>query len=322
MIFAAFFSHSVATVQAPASSLLLPIKRVASPHLNLGGGNLDYTNNTKIKRSEEFPLSGHSYLRLYFVQVDLGTPAQTFDVLIDTGSTALWVPMMNGTSKAHDQRRSRDIGYLSSSVNVEMYGDTFRLGDHEVRNQLFGAATRVGPHANGIMKMSRGASSSGSRTNAFHDPKKSSLILGGPDSKITRNGFTWHENDNCTTDGFCVTVDSILCLDKYGNKNCILQKGINYKGVLDTGTTPTLIDRKLTSALNNLLGDPGNGRVLAMPLIVFVFNGEKFRLSVQDYTVEENNICWNSCYEQSSLDGSNQINFGTDIFFRNIYYFL
>ncbi|EPX71018.1 cathepsin D [Schizosaccharomyces octosporus yFS286] len=355
----------VATDQVRASSpITLPLKRVVtSPHSNHTDRveDTNFSNATNVKRSEmRRPLGGRHWGVAYSVQVGLGTPAQTFNVLLDTGSTDLWVPMKNCTgtscednpelydpsqsSTAYNHGNTNNMGYVSGAIDTEMYSDTFRFGDLEIPDQVFGAATTASLFSyktygdSGIMGMSRGTGSFESGTNAFRalfdkklispatasfnitkNPNDSSLILGETHSDLEKKGVSWHDNNNCTPDGFCVTVTSICVIDKNGNETCILEKGSKYKAVLDTGATVNLLDTKIASSLSPLLGDSGDGRIPCdAPDIAFELNGQRYQWSVDDYATQQDGACWTSFIHQGSLDGNNQLNFG-DTFFNNIF---
>lgn len=81
----------------------------------------------------------------YTMSVGVGSPATTYNLLIDTGSSNTWV----GAHKAyHPSRTSHftgntvDVSYGSGVMSGEEYTDTVTLGPHLViRNQSIGVAT-------------------------------------------------------------------------------------------------------------------------------------------------------------------------------------
>lgn len=92
----------------------------------------------------------------YFAEVDIGTPAQTFKVVLDTGSSNLWVPSTECGSIAcylhqkYDSSASStykkngtafDIRYGSGSVSGYISQDILKIGDLLIKNQDFGEAT-------------------------------------------------------------------------------------------------------------------------------------------------------------------------------------
>ncbi|KAL5401796.1 Vacuolar protease A [Paraphaeosphaeria minitans] len=92
----------------------------------------------------------------YFSEVSLGTPPQDFKVILDTGSSNLWVPSSECSSIAcylhtkYDSSASStykkngssfEIRYGSGSLSGFVSQDTFQIGDLKVKNQDFAEAT-------------------------------------------------------------------------------------------------------------------------------------------------------------------------------------
>ncbi|ORY04806.1 endopeptidase [Basidiobolus meristosporus CBS 931.73] len=93
----------------------------------------------------------------YFGEVQIGTPAQTFKVVFDTGSSNLWVPSTHCTSiacffhKRFDSQQSSThkangtqfaIQYGSGSLEGIISNDVVRLGDITIENCDFGESVK------------------------------------------------------------------------------------------------------------------------------------------------------------------------------------
>ncbi|CCM01585.1 uncharacterized protein FIBRA_03645 [Fibroporia radiculosa] len=93
----------------------------------------------------------------YFAEIQLGTPAQSFKVILDTGSSNLWVPSSKCTSIAcflhakYDSSSSTtykangsefSIQYGSGSMEGFVSQDLLKIGDLSIKHQDFAEATK------------------------------------------------------------------------------------------------------------------------------------------------------------------------------------
>ncbi|KAL3477550.1 aspartic peptidase domain-containing protein [Aspergillus californicus] len=92
----------------------------------------------------------------YFSEIQLGTPPQTFKVVLDTGSSNLWVPSsecgsiacylhekFDSSSSSSFKRNGSEfaIKYGSGSLSGFVSQDTLQIGDLKIKDQLFAEAT-------------------------------------------------------------------------------------------------------------------------------------------------------------------------------------
>jgi len=93
----------------------------------------------------------------YFAEISLGSPPQTFKVILDTGSSNLWIPSSKCTSIARFLHAKYDSGasssYKANGTGIEIhYGsgsmegfvsnDVFSMGDLTVKGMDFAEATK------------------------------------------------------------------------------------------------------------------------------------------------------------------------------------
>ncbi|ODV91383.1 hypothetical protein CANCADRAFT_123212 [Tortispora caseinolytica NRRL Y-17796] len=103
----------------------------------------------------ELPLTNYMNAQ-YYTEIGLGTPEQTFKVILDTGSSNLWVPGKSCSSLAcyfhqkYDSDASEtykkngssfEIRYGSGSLTGFVSEDTLTMGGLTIENQLFAEAT-------------------------------------------------------------------------------------------------------------------------------------------------------------------------------------
>lgn len=92
----------------------------------------------------------------YFAEISIGTPPQEFKVILDTGSSNLWVPSTkcssiacflhtkydNSASSTYKKNGSEfKIQYGSGAMEGYVSQDTMRIGDLEIKHQDFAEAT-------------------------------------------------------------------------------------------------------------------------------------------------------------------------------------
>jgi len=123
----------------------------------MGGPSEDIFRDTSIRPSDGHNVPVENFLNAqYFSTIAIGTPAQEFKVVLDTGSSNLWVPSSQCGSIAcylhqkYDSSASSTfkkngsefgIRYGSGEVAGFISKDVLRIGDLKIKDQLFGEAT-------------------------------------------------------------------------------------------------------------------------------------------------------------------------------------
>ncbi|KAF2173916.1 hypothetical protein M409DRAFT_16184 [Zasmidium cellare ATCC 36951] len=112
---------------------------------------------TSVHAEKGHPVAVDNFLNAqYFSEIEIGTPPQNFKVVLDTGSSNLWVPSQDCGSIAcylhskYDHSESSTykkngsdfaIRYGSGSLEGYVSQDTVAIGDLSIKNQLFAEAT-------------------------------------------------------------------------------------------------------------------------------------------------------------------------------------
>ncbi|KAI5124814.1 hypothetical protein M0805_005445 [Coniferiporia weirii] len=129
--------------------------RLSRPSQNSEGEDLFWTQEM-INGGHNVPLSNFMNAQ-YFTTITLGSPAQEFKVILDTGSSNLWVPSTkcssiacflhakydSSASSTHKQNgTSFKIEYGSGSMEGFVSNDLLTIGDLEIGDQDFAEATK------------------------------------------------------------------------------------------------------------------------------------------------------------------------------------
>jgi saccharopepsin len=129
-------------------------RRVGRPSMR--GGEQLYWTQEAIKGGHSVPLSNFMNAQ-YFTEIKIGTPPQTFKVILDTGSSNLWVPSSKCTSIAcflHAKYESSSsttykangsefsIQYGSGSMEGFVSNDLLTISDISIEGQDFAEAIK------------------------------------------------------------------------------------------------------------------------------------------------------------------------------------
>lgn len=267
----------------------------------------------------------------YFSEITIGTPPQTFKVVLDTGSSNLWVPSQQCGSIAcylHSKYQSSDsstyksngtefeIHYGSGSLSGFVSNDVMSIGDLEIKGQDFAEATSEPGLAfafgrfDGILGLGYDTISVNHMVPPFYQMVNQKLLdepvfafyLGDQEgeSEATFGGV-----DKSRFEGdieyiplrrkayWEVDLDAIA----FGDEVAELEKT---GAILDTGTSLNVLPSSLADLLNKEMGAKKgyNGQYTVecdkrqtLPDVVFTLAGSKYSLPATDYILEVSGSC-------------------------------
>jgi len=266
----------------------------------------------------------------YFSDIQIGTPPKTFKVVMDTGSSNLWVPSSDCSSIAcylhekYDHESSSTykkngssfaIQYGSGAVEGYVSQDTVRLGDITVKDQLFAEITNEPGLAFAFGKFD---GILGLGYDSISVNKIPSLLTNMIDRKlIDEPVFSFYladqEEDSEAIFGgideskytgkmttipvrrkayWEVTLDSLT----FGDQTAEMDMG----AILDTGTSLLALPATIAELLNNQIGAKKSftGQYTVectkrddMPDLTFTLAGANFTIGPYDYIMEAGGSC-------------------------------
>ncbi|PKS09200.1 hypothetical protein jhhlp_003814 [Lomentospora prolificans] len=154
------------TFAGPASAMSFPRAVSGDGFISIPINRQDKIKSSSIQARDPFEVILGNLVSYYMIEISLGRPAQTLAVLIDTGSSDLWVTPNCGNAPGryshemclllgtYDPLRSSTVdgpvaqGSLhygdatdartQTSVNLKYYTDSLTIGDVTLANQTFG----------------------------------------------------------------------------------------------------------------------------------------------------------------------------------------
>ncbi|KAL7884966.1 hypothetical protein AOLI_G00077360 [Acnodon oligacanthus] len=244
-----------------------------------------YTPWTKFVQNGQESLTNDADLSYYGV-ISIGTPPQSFTVLMDTGSSNLWVPSVYCSSQAclnHDRfnpqnsntfqstNEALSIAYGTGSMTGILGYDTVTVGGLAVQNQIFGLSETEATYmasmtADGIMGLAYESVSSDSATPVFDnmvsqglvsqdvfsvylssdDEQVSMLFLGEIDSSYYTGSIYWIPLSSESY--YQITMESVTI-----NGEVVGCSG-GCQAIVDTGTSLIIGPSSAISNLNAYLG--------------------------------------------------------------------
>lgn len=267
----------------------------------------------------------------YFSEITIGTPPQSFKVVLDTGSSNLWVPSKACGSIAcylHSKYDSSDsstykkndtkfeIHYGSGSVSGLISQDTVSIGDMTIKGQDFGEALEEPGLAfafgrfDGILGLGFDTISVNKIVPPFYnmieqdlvdekvfafyltdDKSQSEAIFGGIDESRYSGDLTYLPLRRKAY--WEVDFDAI----SFGDAKADLD---NTGVILDTGTSLIALPSTLADLLNKEMGAKKgyNGQYSidcakrdSLPDVTFTLSGKEFAITPYDYILELQGSC-------------------------------
>lgn len=268
---------------------------------------------------------------LDFSDIKVGTPPQDFKVILDTGSSNLWVPSSKCTSIAcylHSKYESSssstykkngssfEIQYGSGSMKGFVSQDVLQIGDLTIKNQDFAEATEEPGLAfafgkfDGILGLGYDTISVNKIVPPFYnlidqklidepvfsfylskDGEGSEVVFGGSDKDHYTGKIT---NIPIRRKAYWEVDLDAITVD--GESAAYDDAGI----ILDTGTSLIALETDLAEMLNKQIGGKkgysGTYTIEcntrdSLPDITFTLAGHNFTIDAYDYTIESGGSC-------------------------------
>ncbi|KAL0634602.1 aspartic proteinase precursor [Maublancomyces gigas] len=267
----------------------------------------------------------------YYSEISIGTPPQSFKVVLDTGSSNLWVPSTQCGSIAcylhtkYDSSASKtykangtsfEIRYGSGSLSGFMSEDTLQIGDLKVEKQVFAEATSEPGLAfafgkfDGILGLGYDTISVNKIVPPLYNMMEQNLLdrhvfafyLGGTDkeSEVIFGGIS---KDHYLGELIKLPVRRKAYWEvefeaiTFGEATAQLE---NTGAIVDTGTSLIALPSTLAELLNKEIGAKKgwNGQYTvdcekrdSLPDLTFTLTGHKFTIGPYDYILEVQGSC-------------------------------
>lgn len=267
----------------------------------------------------------------YFSEIEIGTPPQNFKVILDTGSSNLWVPSKQCGSIAcylhtkYDSSRSStynangtvfEIRYGSGSLSGFVSQDTLSIGDITVEKQDFAEATSEPGLAfafgrfDGIMGLAYDTISVNGIVPPIYnmikhgslDEPKFAFYLGSTDqeSEVVFGGV---DKDHYEGEMTILPVRRKAYWEVEFNSITFDGSTVefdNMGAIVDTGTSLIALPSTLAELLNKEIGAKKsfNGQYTvdckkrdSLPDLTFTLSGKDFSITAYDYILEVSGSC-------------------------------
>ncbi|NWZ30947.1 PEPA protein, partial [Asarcornis scutulata] len=293
----------------------------------------------------------------YYGTISIGTPAQEFTVIFDTGSSNLWVPSVYCSSRACENHKrfnpSESSTFVSTNESVSIaYGtgsmtgilgyDTVTVSSIQVANQIFGLAeTEPGTifyysPFDGILGLAFPSISSSGATPVFDNMMSQGLVAEdlfsvylSKDDKSGSFVLFGGIDPAYTTNGISwiplsaetywqITMERVFVGER--SVACYF----SCQAIVDTGTSllavPTLALKRIYKALGaNSEGEISCSAVSSLPDVAFKINGKKFTVPANAYVIESDGFCSLGFEGMDTPTESGELWILGDVFIREYY---
>merc|ERR1711939_491398 len=309
-----------------------------------------------LKGGHEVPLSNFLNAQ-YFADITLGTPPQSFKVVLDTGSSNLWVPSTRCSSIAcflhskYDAKASSTykengtefkIQYGSGSLEGVISNDVLEIGDLKVKNQDFAESTNepgltfAFGKFDGILGLAYDTIAVTGAVPPFYqmiqqklldepvfsfhmgtDPEGGEAVFGGIDSSHYKGKLDYVPVRRKAY--WEVELEKV----KFGDETLELE---NTGAAIDTGTSlialPTDVSEMINKQIGAKKGYTGQytvecSTIKSLPDLTFYFGGKPYTLTAEDYILQVQNQCL-SAFTGIDIPGTPLWIIG-DVFLRKFY---
>ncbi|KIJ43148.1 hypothetical protein M422DRAFT_170318 [Sphaerobolus stellatus SS14] len=267
----------------------------------------------------------------YFAEISLGTPPQEFKVVLDTGSSNLWVPSSKCTSIAcflhnrYDATASSTYKENGTDFNIgalEGYvsNDILKISDMSIESQDFGEAVKEPRVAfayekfDGILGLAYDTIAVNRMTPPFFhmvnknliDQKVFTFCLGSSENDGGEVVFGGIDESHYTGNITYVPVrqkaywEVELQKVKFGDEELELE---NTGAAIDTGTSLIVLPIQAAEMINTAIGaeKSGTGQYIVpcenvpnLPELAFQFGGKYYSLKGSDYILDAQGTCLSS----------------------------
>jgi cathepsin D len=274
---------------------------------------------SKFLKSANVPLNNYMDTQ-YYGSISVGTPAQDFTVMFDTGSSNLWVPSKSCLSvpcwvhSTFDSAKSStfvkngetiSIEYGSGSCSGTLGADTVNLGGYDITEVTFGLMTTVSTtfttaKFDGLLGMAWQSISEDDVPTVFQRLYEENLVndysfsfyltqaAGQTGSQLILGGV---DSTLFTGDLQYHTLASqsywLINLDNIQAGSQTLQL-TGVKAILDTGTSLLVGDTPVINAINAVVGSVSSDctGIDSLPNVTFVADGQSYTLTPADYVLK------------------------------------